>query len=262
MVKIAYISNIRISILTKYTLNNNNFVIYSHIQCHEDIAYIINNELRKVYKMNSMEDFGDNLLVKLVIFEYKHAQKALSVRLAGSKAIALSPAYFQTFNEELTRLRTIFKDLASFIASNFVIEVQVDTDGTFKHNEMKGTFVKSLNRENGGKMAPIANVFYEVEKILPFAEYMHEIHLYSYKHSLCNFEVHLNISLEDIIETFNYPLVAPRARQQWLDVMSDFDNYSKGHYTCSSCYPVVDGELEVDGMMYYLHAREIFRRVQ
>lgn len=212
--------------------------------------------------MNSMDEFGDNLLVKLVIFEYKHAQKALSVRLAGSKAIALSPAYFNTFNEELAQMRTIFKDLAAFVASNFVIEVQVNTDGKFKNNEMKCTFVKSLNRENNGKMAPIANVFYAVEKILPFSEYMHEIHLYSYKHSLCNFEVRLNMSLEDIIEVFSYPIVAPRARQQWLDVMVDFDKYAKGHYTCSCCLPVVDGELELDGMMYYLSSREIFRRVQ
>lgn len=213
--------------------------------------------------MNSnMEEFGDNLLVKLVIFEYKHSQKAFSVRLAGSKAIALSPAYFETFNNELAHVRTVLKDLANFIASNFVVEVQVNTDGKFKHNEMKCTFVKSLNRDNQGKTAPIANVFYAVEKILPFAEYMHELHLYSYKHSLCNFEVRLNISLEDIIDVFNYPLVAPRARQQWLDVMGDFDNYTKDHYTCSCCLPVVDGELELEGMMYYLSSREIFRRVQ
>lgn len=212
--------------------------------------------------MNNMDEFGDNLLVKVVTFEYKHAQNKFAVRVAGSKASALSPVYFETFNNELTQMRGIFNDLASVIASNFVVEVQVHTDGTFKQHELKMTFVKTLHREMQGKVAPITAVIYSVEKLLPFSEYMHEVHLYSYKHSLCNVEVRLNMTLEDILDVFNFPLVAPRARQQWLKVMTDFDDYAKNHYTCSCCLPCVDGELEQDGIIYNLTSQEIFKRVK
>lgn len=210
-----------------------------------------------------MNEFGDNLLVKLVTFEYKHEHEALSVRLVGNKANALSPKYFETFNSELEYIRTIIKDLAGFVSTNFVIEAQVNKDGKFNCTDIKCTFIKALNRGGKNKQTrPLADVFHLVEKVLPFAEYMYEVHLYSYQYSLCNFEVRMNVSLDDIKDVFSYPFIAPRSRQQWLDAMVDFDNYTKNHYSCSCCLPVVDGELEREDMMYTLSAREIFRRVK
>ena len=125
-------------------------------------------------------------------------------------------------------------------------------------DNLKCVFIKTLERRRkNGQAKPMIEVIYELEHVLPFVEYMHNLHLYSYQYSLCNFEVHLALSDEDMLAVFEYPFVAPRARQQWCDIMSQFEEYAKRHYTCSSYVPVIDGELIQEGVVYSLTRREV-----
>ncbi|MGC7930661.1 hypothetical protein ACP3VS_18780 [Lysinibacillus sp. VIII_CA] len=200
----------------------------------------------------------DHLLVKLLTYEYRQSDSLLQKKSAGAVAKALSPAYYKKLRNEISELDQVVSTLSSFVQTNFKLEVRVDEAGTINYNRIKVVFIRHFKRSTRkGHNKPISELVDQLDQILPFAEFMHDVHLYSYKFELCNCEVHLTISLDELMDVFERPFVAPRAIQQWHDAMRNFDSYARNHYTCSRYCPVIDGELTEEGALYSLTQREV-----
>ncbi|MEB2301537.1 hypothetical protein LAV72_18185 [Lysinibacillus xylanilyticus] len=211
--------------------------------------------------MNSVliDDIRKNhLLVKQLTYEYRQSDSLLQKKSSGAVAKALSPAYYTKLVSEIKQLDQLVSTLSSFVQTNFKLEVRVNETGSINYDLIKVVFIRNFDRVyRDGQLKPMSELVNQLQNILPFAEYMHDVHLYSYKFKLCNCEVHATITLEDIEDIFERPFVAPRALQQWHEAMRSFDDYARNHYTCSRYFPVVEGELVEEGALYSLTQREV-----
>lgn len=169
-----------------------------------------------------------------VEFEYK-PRTGLLVKYIGQRKLALSDNYLDSIShqiEELNKniivpLKNVYKNKASFIL-NFYF----DQNGNIDPSNIKIKFRMGQGINN-----------HSLESLLPFAEYIYNIELQGRDYELKVLTAEGNISLDELLDIIEMPIVAPRARKQWFEYFYMAVQDAKQVYSYKTIIPCTEGEL-------------------
>lgn len=204
------------------------------------------------------------MYLKAIRFEYKHNNNSLVKNPYGNRGEALSESYYNSIQSELERLNTLVLHMSKFLKCNFKLELKVFPNGQFDFENLNIHITRSFTiRDSRGIYKPLSEMLStSLECILPFSEYMYDVHLYSTSYQLSHCDIYLSANEEDIDYTINNPFIAPRSLSQWNDAIDEFTQFTKQHYACSVNIPVDEGELFYENGIFILSKREFINAVE
>lgn len=204
---------------------------------------------------------SNRIYLKSINYEYQHSKNCLSTKPHGLCGQALTITYYQTVKKELHKLDKLILKMAQFLKCNFKIELKVLSNGEFDFENLNIQVTRSFAvRDSKGEYKKSVTILYDtLDTILPFADHIYDVHLYSTNYHLSHGEIFLISSydsIEQIVKSkFDSNTFSENFRQ-WMSVLAEFSKYAKNQYACSVNVPCDEGVLYYENAIFSLTKRE------
>ena len=212
----------------------------------EDLIYMIQN---------------NRIYLKSIKYEYQHNKNCLNKRPHGLTGQALANTYYETIGSELHKLEQLVLKISQYLKCNFNLELKVLSTGEFDFDNLNIQIKRSFDlRNSNGEYKKSVSILYDsLEKILPFADHIYDVHLYSTNYHLSHAELFLfgtYDNIEQILSTEAQGSVFTENFRRWMEVLNEFNAYTKEHYACSVNIPCDEGVLFYENGIFSLTKRE------
>lgn len=205
------------------------------------------------FKINELHLLSEYVKAKKIYlnkieFEFRKNSSVMLVRFIGFKGLKLSNRYIDKIKEQFNIIQEAFILPLIAINSTFVTEFSVDSRGCFSMSHTPVRFkidCPKSNKIRGIKekddMFKKFHRAYQV--LLPFVLYLSEIEFRGRSYEIVVIESTMMIGPQELKEIVENPIIAPRSREQWLNISSLIYAESQKEHSYHLRLPVYDGEL-------------------
>ncbi|EAR66209.1 hypothetical protein B14911_10757 [Bacillus sp. NRRL B-14911] len=178
--------------------------------------------------------------------EYRKKNRMILVRFRGAKSMILSEDYLMTIESQLEAIKKQYiQPLIEKCHTNFILNFSVNAQGRISPEADL-----SIKLDCRQKPTNMHDAFREPFGILmPFALYISNIEFRGHNYNVAVVEANLKITAEELLETLEFPLVAPRTKEQWYHMASIIFMEAKEEYRYEVSVPCVEGEMHWDHKM-------------
>ncbi|MDQ0271241.1 hypothetical protein [Cytobacillus purgationiresistens] len=180
---------------------------------------------------------------KNIEIEYRPNKKMLLIRFEGTKSMKLTTKYLDQIKEQLLITHEkIIKPLISNYKQNFITQISVNRYGVFSFTD----FTIKLNVKCNDGIGVLDTFKTPLKVLLPFSLYITNIIANGIRNKMSYIDAFISISLDELTEIITDPIVAPRAKKQWLETSHMMYSAAKEEYQYRINIPCIDGELYWD----------------
>ncbi|MFP7442528.1 MULTISPECIES: hypothetical protein [Bacillus] len=178
--------------------------------------------------------------------EYRKKNGMILVRFRGAKSMILSEDYLMTIESQLKAIeKQYIRPLIEKCRTNFILNFTVNAQGRISPEADL-----SIKIDCPQKPTNTHDAFREPFGILmPFALYISNIEIRGHNFNVAVVEAHLKITADELLETLELPIIAPRTKEQWYPMAFTVYNEAKEEYRYEVSIPCVEGEMHWDHKM-------------
>lgn len=204
-----------------------------------------NNVLKPVENEFHMESFfnyikENGIFVRTLDVDYRRGKDKLIIYPEGISSMSLSNEFMDMVKNQFEILEEkVIVPLMGFLESDFTINIEVDNSGQFGFDSIK-IIINPRFRRDQSLNSKIHSSYRHFSR---FLEHIESISVQGRSRRIANIYANLVLSMEDLHEILEFPVVSPKFKKQWLNFITEADEELQNYFSIDIKIPCFEGEI-------------------